>query len=161
MKYFDIVDEQDVVIGRKTAKECHADPSLIHRVVHFTLEDPNTNKLLISQRSFAVAFDSGKWCFMGEHVLSGESYEDALRKGVHDELGIEVESFREAAHHIFSYATQTELVRFFIVDWNGEDLHPSAAEIIDTKWVTPEELLVHKNEYSEMTQYWVKTVFGN
>lgn len=73
MKYFDIVNEQDEVIGERTAVECHADPKLIHRVVHFTLVDKENKKILISQRSFEVKFDSGKWCFMGEHVLSGET----------------------------------------------------------------------------------------
>lgn len=102
------------IIGLKTAVECHADPQLIHRVIHFTLFNQKTKMILITQRSFQVKFDSGMWCFMGEHVLSGESYESTLKKDVGDELGITSDfSFIETAHNIFTYATQTEFVRFF------------------------------------------------
>jgi len=103
MKYFDIVSKKDEVVGKMTAKLCHADPSLIHRVVHFTLVDPKTKNVLITQRSFDVKFDSGKWCFMGEHVLSGDSYENALKRGVKDELGLEVKKYDELGSNIFSY----------------------------------------------------------
>lgn len=158
MKYFDIVTEQDEVIGKRTAVECHANPDLVHRVVHFTLVDRQNKKILISQRSFEVKFDSGKWCFMGEHVLSGETYEDAVQKGVKDELGVNCRNFSEAAHKIFSYATQTEFVRFFLVDWNGETISPSSAEIVDIKWLSQDELLAGKDTYSEMTQHWVEVI---
>lgn len=161
MKYFDIVTEQDEVIGRKTAQECHVDQSLIHRVVHFTLIDPKEKKILITQRSFEVAFDSGLWCFMGEHVLSGNSNDETVQKGVRNELGFSAQTFFEAGHHIFSYATQTEFVRFFVVVWNGEELKPDSSEIIDTEWVTTDELLKNKEGYSTMTQYWIDTVEWN
>lgn len=161
-KYFDIVDTHDNSIGVKTAQECHANPDLIHRVVHFTLFDPKTKLYLITQRSFAVKFDSGKWCFMGEHVLSGESYETAIKKGIADELGITgTVSFKELAHHIFTYDTQTEFIRFFLIDWNGEDIQINTSEIIDYKWVSLEELKENQNNYSEMTKYWIRTINSN
>ncbi len=156
-KLFDIVNTNDQVIGIKTAAECHADPQLIHRVVHFTLFDPKTKKFLIAQRSFEVKFDSGIWCFMGEHVLSGESYESTLKKGIADELGITSDfSFVETAHNVFTYATQAEFVRFFVVNWNGEKIQINKTEIIDYKWISLKELLAEKNTYSKMTQYWIE-----
>ena len=36
---FDVVNEQGEVIGRATREECHANPTLIHRTVHYTLVD--------------------------------------------------------------------------------------------------------------------------
>lgn len=158
MKYFDIVTEQDEVIGRKTAQECHADPSLIHRVVHFTLINPKAKKVLISQRSFDVAFDSGLWCFMGEHVLTGSTYAETVQKGVKNELGFSPQIIIEVGAYIFSYATQTELVRFFVVSWNGEELKPDSSEIIATQWVTLAELRKTKKKYSTMTQHWIDAV---
>ena len=158
MKYFDIVDKSDEVIGKKTAQECHADPNLIHRVVHFTLVDVKNKKVLITQRSFDVKFDSGKWCFMGEHVLSGKEHSETVARGVLDELGVKVGAFQEAAHNIFSYDTQTEFVRFYLVDWNGDELHPDKSEIINTNWITIDELKDNKSIYSKMTEYWIDVV---
>lgn len=159
VKLFDIVNKHDQVIGVETAQKCHADPTLIHRVVHFTLFDPQTRNILITQRSFKIKFDSGKWCFMGEHVLSGETYQDALKKGIADELGIKSDiQFIECSHNIFSYATQTEFVRFFLVYWNHEKIATNTDEIINYKWVSQIELEKEKNSYSEMTQYWIEHV---
>jgi isopentenyldiphosphate isomerase len=78
MKIFDVVNEQDQVTGSATAQECHSNPKLIHRVVHFTLVDGIKEKILISQRALDVKFDSGKWCFMGEHLLRGDDYPTAV-----------------------------------------------------------------------------------
>ena len=36
----DIVNEDDEVLGQATKAECHKDPKLMHRTVHFTLIDP-------------------------------------------------------------------------------------------------------------------------
>lgn len=158
-KLFDVVNKQDEIIGAATAQECHSNPKLIHRTVHFTLFDPKTNKILITQRSFDVTFDSGKWCFMGEHVLSGESYLDALIKGVGDELDIPSPIISiELAHTVFSYANQTEFIRFFIISWNGSTIHINQNEIIDYKWVTLLELQKNKNSYSKMTKHWIESV---
>lgn len=158
MKFFDIVDKNDNVIGKRTVVECHSDPSLIHRVVHFTLVNRKEKKILISQRSFEVKFDSGMWCFMGEHVLSGETYESAVIKGVRDELGINSHDFAEVSHNIFSYDKQTEFVRFFLVDFNGEKIKPNHSEIIGFEWVSLEDLMENMNKYSTMTKYWVENV---
>lgn len=158
MKFFDIVSDTDQVIGKKSAVECHANPKYLHRVVHFTLQDPQTKKILIAQRSFAVAFDTGLWCFMGEHVLSGESYYDAVARGVRDELGVSATKWEEKAKTIFAYATQREYARFFMVEWTGENLQPDSAEIEAVAWVTIEELQQSIHTYSSMTQHWITHV---
>lgn len=158
MKYFDIVTQTDQVFGKKTAAECHANPEYLHRVIHFTLQDPHTKKILIAQRSFSVAFDTGLWCFMGEHVLSGEFYDQAVVRSVRDELGISISKWVEHADTIFSYATQRELTRFFIVEWNGEKIQPNYREIEAVKWISVDELKQSRNTYSSMTQYWIDHV---
>ncbi len=155
---FDVVDEKDLVIGTVSAEECHSNPKLIHRVVHFTLVDKSLKKILISRRAYDLKFDPSKLCFMGEHVLSGQTYEEALKKGVADEMGFATKSFKEVGHHIFSYDKQKEFARFFIVLWRGEKINYDKKEIIDIEWLNLEVLLKRKEEYSSITRYWVENI---
>ena len=78
---FDVVNEKDEVIGTAPREECHSNPGLIHHTVHFTLIDRKKKRVFLTQRSFKKEHDAGKYCFLGEHMLSGESYEDALKRG--------------------------------------------------------------------------------
>lgn len=156
MKYFDIVNEQDEVIGSATAAECHQDPTLIHRVVHFTLVDGRNKKILITKRSPHVKFDSGLWCFPGEHVLQGEDAPGAVFKGLQNELGVSLSmGIGEYCHTIFHSDTQTEFARFFVGYYVDEVLIPNSEEISEVKWVTLDELRRDRDTFSKMTQHWV------
>lgn len=155
MKIFDIVNEQDQLVGSASALECHSNPNLIHRVVHFTLVDVQ-GKILLSKRSSQVKFDSGLWCFMGEHLISGDDYPTAVYRGIEDELGFHPdEGIGEKCKTIFHSKSQTEFARFFVGYYQSGKLKPNPAEIEALKWVTLEELVDNKDNYSLMTQYWV------
>ena len=158
MEYFDVVNEKDEVIGKAGREECHSNPNLIHRTIHFTLIDKSDKKIFITQRSFTKPNDAGKWCFLGEHISRGENYDEAVKRGVREELGFIPSKYKELVNHIFSYDKQTELVRFFLVDWNGEKINFDNEEIVKTDWLSPNELLKNSLDYSEMTRYWIKSV---
>jgi isopentenyldiphosphate isomerase len=85
---FDIVTEDDFVVCQATRSTTHA-RGLWHRGVHvflFTRE----GKLLIQKRSAARAQYPSVWdCSVSEHVKAGESYPDAARRGLWEELGLE------------------------------------------------------------------------
>lgn len=84
---FDIIDEQDQVIGSEMRSKVHQ-LGLWHRGAHvllFTRDD----KLIVQQRAknksqSPLAFD----CSVSEHVLAGETYFDAAIRGLEEELGI-------------------------------------------------------------------------
>lgn len=158
MEYFDVINEQDEVIGQASRQACHANPKLLHRTIHFTLIDIQHQKALVTVRNPELKFDGGKVCFMGEHVKAGETYTAAVVRGVQEELNILPTEWQEVDRNIFSYATQRELVRFFLVNWNGEPLHPDPNEIAEISWVTIDELAQPNNNYSAMTQHWVTQV---
>lgn len=101
MKIFDVVNKDDNVIGQATREECHANLALIHHAVHLSLVDKKNKKVLLTQRSFKVKFDSGKICFPGEHVLSGKSYAEAVKRGVKEEFGVEPGFFVEGTQNFF------------------------------------------------------------
>jgi len=84
---FDIVDQEDNVVGRDTRSVAHQ-LGLWHRGVHvllFTHDD----RLIVQQRSKTKSqsprlFD----CSVSEHVISGESYHTAGQRGLSEELGL-------------------------------------------------------------------------
>jgi isopentenyldiphosphate isomerase len=56
---FDIVNENDEVIGTATREECHNNPNMIHRCVHFTLYNENTKKIFFSKQPIRKRKDQG------------------------------------------------------------------------------------------------------
>ena len=160
MEEFDVVNHEDEIIGKATRDECHANPSIIHRALHFTLINPETKEILLTRRARNLKYDGGKLCFLGEHVKAGESWEDALRRGVKEELGFDPTTWKEIDHYIFSYATQTEFVRFFLVDWNYEKIELEKDEIEESMWLSKSELEQISSQTSHMTNHWVKKLMS-
>lgn len=158
MEIFDLIDEADRVIGQATRDECHANPDFIHHVVHFTLVDRIHHLFLITQRSFAQKTDPGKWCFLGEHIIAGESYDQAVVRGATEELGFRPGKYSFEAQTIFRQPRQTEIAKFYFIDWHDEKIKFDTHEIIKIDWLTQEELIKNKNNYSQMAQYWVDHV---
>lgn len=155
----DIVNEDDEVLGQATKAECHKDPNLMHRTVHFTLIDPHSKKLLLTQRGFGKENDPGKYCFLGEHILAGEDYVEALHRGAQEELRIEFEKFEEIGKNIFRFDTQTELVKFYLIEFSeGLDLDFDKNEIEKIMWLSKEELLESDLDISEMNRHWMKFI---
>lgn len=156
MEFFDVVNEHDEVIGQASRDECHANPALLHRTIHFTLIDRKFDKILLTIRTPELKYDGGKVCVMGEHLKAGESYKAAVIRGIREELGFVPTQYMDLGQHIFAYAKQRELVHFYLVDWNGEQLVPDPAEISELHWVTFKSLMEESRDYSEMTRYWIQ-----
>ena len=84
---FDVINEQDEVIGQAARTLVHAQ-GLWHRGVHIFLFTPD-GKLLVQQRSadrkqYALLWD----CSVSEHVKAGEDYVTAAQRGLWEELGL-------------------------------------------------------------------------
>jgi isopentenyl-diphosphate delta-isomerase len=85
---FDIVNDEDEVVGRATRKEAHT-RGYIHRSVLFFLFDKD-GRVFVSQRTENKDFYPGYWSIVfGGHVLMGESYEEAVARELKEEAGIE------------------------------------------------------------------------
>ncbi|BCA79445.1 NUDIX domain-containing protein [Desulfuromonas sp. AOP6] len=85
---FDIVDENDQVIGQAPRSCCHGDPSLIHRVAHVLVFNP-AGSLLLQKRARTKDIQPGKWdTSVGGHLDPGESYREAALREMKEELGI-------------------------------------------------------------------------
>jgi isopentenyldiphosphate isomerase len=85
---FDIVDEQDRIIGQAPRSRCHGNPSLIHRVAHVLVFNP-AGELLLQKRSMRKDIQPGRWdTSVGGHLDPGESYLEAARREMKEELGV-------------------------------------------------------------------------
>lgn len=85
---FDVINEQDEVIGQAARSLVHAQ-GLWHRGVHVFLFTPE-GKLLIQKRSADRKQYASLWdCSVSEHVKAGENYTEAAQRGLFEELGLE------------------------------------------------------------------------
>lgn len=91
---YDVVNENDEVIGTATRRQVHADPTLIHRATGLFVFNSD-KQLLMQKRSKTKDMFPQYWVFsVGGHVDSGDTYEKAIVREMKEELGIEVEFFR-------------------------------------------------------------------
>ncbi len=83
----DLVDEGDSVVGESTLGECVRE-GLLHRAVAVVVSRPG-GKVLLQQRTRKDLWQPGMWTLSCTgHVRKGESYEDAARRELDEELGL-------------------------------------------------------------------------
>ena len=100
-------------------------------------------KILISQRSHELDHAPGKWETPSGRAEANETLEDAAKREVKEELGIEIEVVRPyATYHFFRGPEKIEHqgVSFWCKYVSGEVVLDTS-EQIDYKWVTPEEAI--------------------
>src|SRR5579872_1691656 len=86
-EYFDVVDENDKIIGIKPKAECLA-KGLLHRaILVFLLNEKN--EVYIQRRAKNALFYGGFWsASCTGHVSSGETYDDAAKREMIEELAV-------------------------------------------------------------------------
>jgi len=95
-------------------------------------------RLLVCQRREDGAFPL-QWEFPGGKLEKGESYGDALRRELMEELGIEVREFRQVYQdeHVYSGEFKVRLRFFRVVKFDGDPVNRVFRQI---RWVKPSEL---------------------
>ncbi len=87
---FIVVDRNDNVLGYRMRTECHRDKALIHRAVGVVIFDKK-GRILLQKRSLTKDLQPGYWGISAAgHVSKGETYEQAVRRELVEELGIDV-----------------------------------------------------------------------
>lgn len=156
----DVVNELDEVVGQASREAAHKDPKLLHRCVHFTLIDVQTGNILLTQRGPNKKTDPEKYCFSGEHVIAGELYEEAVVRGTTEELGFVPTTWREVGTHLFTYPSHAEICKFFLIDWNSQQLIWSKDDFERLVWVPRIADAISQYALSETSAFWVAKILS-
>ena len=116
---FDLVDEEDKVIGKASRGDVHGNPSLIHRVAHVLVFN-SRGELFLQKRSMTKDVQPGKWdTSVGGHVDAGESYEKAAVREMREELGIQSVQVEFLYTYMHRNAYESEYVQTYRCTWDG------------------------------------------
>ncbi|MCX8171803.1 MAG: NUDIX domain-containing protein [Candidatus Bathyarchaeota archaeon] len=134
---FCIVDENDNVIGWAYRSECHK-KGLIHRSVYVIVLN-NRGEVFIQRRSMSKDLYPGLYaCSASGHVEYGESYEEAARRELMEELGINAQLKYIGKFKCFS-KTEREFSALYLCHHNGP-IKLNSEEISEGKFMSIEEI---------------------
>lgn len=89
MEIFDVVNQNDEVVGKATQKDVY-EQQLTHRISHIIILN-DRGDILLQKRGETCSYLPGFWSTsVGGHVRSGETYEEGAKREAQEELGIEV-----------------------------------------------------------------------
>jgi 8-oxo-dGTP diphosphatase len=95
-------------------------------------------KMLVAQRPEGKPY-SGYWEFPGGKIEADELPENAIRRELNEEIGIEVTAAEHWLEHMHAYPDKTVLLNLWrITEFKGE---PQGCEQQVLRWVTYEEIL--------------------
>lgn len=140
-EYFEIVDENDEVIGKALRSDCHGNPSLIHRTAHVVVYGSD-GRILLQKRSMSKDIQPGKWdTAVGGHLDPGENYLQAAVREMSEELGVEAPA--DQLELLFDSRTrndvESENVRVYQITHDGP-FKPLECEIDELRFWTVEQL---------------------
>lgn len=136
----DIVDENDQVLSQTTKADAHA-KGLLHRCVIAEVIDSSGRWMMV--RHSPHKQDKNQFVSpMGGHIRAGENVEEALKREVLEELGIENFKFKLVGKAIFNRPVNGHIENhLFIVYETFSDLEPTLNdEAVEWKKFSKEEL---------------------
>jgi isopentenyl-diphosphate delta-isomerase len=134
---FDVVNERDVVIDRKSRREVHA-RGLLHRAIHVLVFN-SRGEIFLQKRSMTKDREPGKWDSSSSgHVDSGENYDVCAMRELREEIGLIVSKTPERLFKLDACTeTDQEFVWVYRCPAEGPfHLHPD--EIECGEWFAPE-----------------------
>ncbi len=136
---FDIVNENDIVIGQACREECNSNPELIHRAV-FVIIFNDKNEILWQKRSMTKDIGPGLWTISAcGHVDMGEDYAVAAVRETKEELGVDVE-VEFLGKFLFKYNHENEYSAVFRAKSQGP-FDPAPDEVDQVRFLPLEKAL--------------------
>nr|WP_320051419.1 NUDIX domain-containing protein [uncultured Desulfuromonas sp.] len=136
---FEIVDENDDVVGLKPRNVCHGNPEFVHRVAHVLLFN-SRGELLLQKRSPTKDVQPGKWdTSVGGHVDPGEDYLQAAYREMKEEVGVSDVTLTPLYPSKIRNDFESENVMTYLVVYDGEICF-NRAEIDAVKFWSVQEI---------------------
>jgi isopentenyl-diphosphate delta-isomerase len=154
-----LVDEHDNEVGYRSKSDCHTGHGTLHRAFSIFLFDRG-GRVLLQQRAAGKPlwplYWSNSCC---SHPRRGESMEDATRRRVIEELGVDA---RLEFLYKFIYqadfgdiGAEHELCYVYVGTAEGDvQVHPD--EIADWRWVSPDDVDRELSEHPDRFTPWFK-----
>ena len=116
-------------------EQVRSDRVSVHAVAGLIMRD---GKLLVAERPEGKPY-SGYWEFPGGKVEENEGCEEAVKRELREELGIDVVRTERWFEHLHAYPDKTVLLELWLVtEFTGE---PRGVENQQLRWATYEEIL--------------------
>jgi isopentenyldiphosphate isomerase len=131
----DVVDEDDRVL-RVVPRATMRRERLLHRAVAIAVFHPD-GRLLVHRRSQAKDVWPGMWDLgVGGVVAAGETWEDAARRELAEEIGVTDVDLEELGRGRFEDESVAMLGRCYRAVSAGPFVF-SDAEVVETEWIDP------------------------
>ena len=146
MELWDIYDEQKRPTGRVMKKnDWHMKPDEFHLTVLGVIRRPD-HTFLITQRVMTKAWAPGWWEVSGGGVQAGESSEQAVRRELLEETGLDVEYAPGGYQFSYKRVNPEEEDNYFVdiyrydMDVTESDVKLQEEETMGFKFATPDEI---------------------
>ncbi len=142
------VDDDDNVIG-SGAKQDAWEKGIYHRIVRIFLFNPK-GELLIQKRSGSLTSLPGRWDqSAGGHVDEGETYQEAARREMEEEIGVTNIALRKVLKTKTNEIDEPDKMKrrfnMLYTAYFAGDVKLNE-EVSETRWISPSELLSWMSE---------------
>jgi isopentenyldiphosphate isomerase len=143
---FDVIDEQDQVIGQAARSDVHAQ-GWWHRGVHVLLFTDDGRLLIQKRNADRKQYASLLDCSVSEHVKAGEGYEEAAQRGVLEEMGVNGIALRQLFKFKWNYGpNDNEISMVFEGRVDPARVQFDPQEVSEVAYLHPEEVLVRMDQ---------------
>lgn len=156
-----LVDEDDKEIGIMPKAAVHHGQTPLHRGFSIYIFEPVHGNILVQQRNKKKVTWGGFWSnSCCGHPTQGESYQEAAKRRVVQELGIKVRAVEKIADYRYRFErngiVENEVCPILVGLAKNEVLQPNPAEIEDVRWQRWSEYLKDMEQRRELHSPWSK-----
>ena len=150
MDFFDIVDEEDKIIGKISSQmQSTVKPSQL-RFINIVLINDKGEILVPKRSSNRKLFPNCYDFSVGGHVNSGEEYEEAAYRELREELGIKDVELQEIAYFSPFKSDSNTFQKVYILKYNKSIINYDHQGIEGLYYMTKEEIIELLNKKPEM-----------
>ena len=157
-----LVDDNDKELGLDTRENCHKGMGRRHRAFVIFLYDKD-GMMLLQRRSMKKKLCPGFWdVSVTSHVYEGETYEEAGIRRSKQELNVNVRNLERKLDYTywakFGDYSENEFCVLLVGKLEGEPT-PNPDEIMETRYITMEDLAADMSKSPDRYTPWFKIAF--